>query len=57
LTFEESVTAMTAAPAAAVGSSDLGALKMGAVADVAVLDPDREPTMVTIMNGEVVWHA
>ncbi len=63
----EALAAYTAAPAAAVGAAHLlGRLRPGALADVAVLDPDavdapspeaaRRPVRLTITEGRVVWR-
>jgi predicted amidohydrolase YtcJ len=63
----EALAAFTLAPAEAVGAAPvLGRLQPGALADVAVLDPEaldapsiegaRRPVRLTIAEGRVVWR-
>jgi predicted amidohydrolase YtcJ len=58
LTFEQAIAAMTqSAAAAACASGALGTLRVGGIADIAVLgSAAQEFTNLTIMNGEVVWN-
>jgi predicted amidohydrolase YtcJ len=66
LSPEAALAAWTLSPARAVGAQrELGTLRPGARADIAVLDPDAldastleagRTVRATIMNGEVVWQ-
>jgi len=59
----EAVATLTAAPARAVGVSDLGVLREGAIADFVVVDPKvssapfaSDGVRLTMQGGEVVWQ-
>ncbi len=51
LTLEEAIHKMTAAPAARLGLSDRGVLRIGAAADVVIFDPDRVVDRATYADG------
>jgi dihydroorotase len=56
LNLEQVVERTTVNPARAIGRSDLGTLKVGVPADIAVLAGDRQlRCAMTIRNGSVVW--
>ena len=48
------VTAATAAPARVVGELDRGVIRVGAAADIAVLDPDLS-CVATLVGGQVIF--
>jgi N-acetylglucosamine-6-phosphate deacetylase len=52
--WEEAVGAATAAPARALGRTDLGSLRPGGRADIVVLDDDLA-VVRTLVAGEEVW--
>jgi len=52
----EAVATVTSTPAAVLGASDRGALRVGAVGDVVVLD-DALRVRAVVVGGEIAWRS